>query len=164
MNCHTPRSISQMPFHSHLWRHLPPCGSLQARTALLNRLQICEPVAANLCRAGAWMYWPGKRIQVGYQLHLLQCSRNSFWECENDSTVLFMLRIYFSLVNQMANFLHTQKEKLDSVTSNWLRLSAITRSSLFPNSFFGGNSRVASWNTYFIRDRLISYLWSLGHY
>lgn len=89
----TPPSISQMPRHSHLWRHLPPCGSLQAQTALLSRLQKCEPVAANLCRAGARMYWPNKRIQVGYQLHLLQCSRNSFWDCENDSAVLFVLRI-----------------------------------------------------------------------
>lgn len=32
----------------------------------------------------------------------------------------------------------------DAITSKWLRLSAITRSSLFPKSFFGGNSKVAS--------------------
>ena len=93
LDCHAPPSISQMPCHSHLWRHLPPCGSLQARTDLLRRLQICEPVASNLCRAGAWMYRPGKRIQVGYQPHLLQCSKNSFRECEDDTAVLFMLRI-----------------------------------------------------------------------
>jgi len=33
------------------------------------------------------------------------------------------------------------------ITSKWLRRSAITRSSLFPKSFFGGNSKVASWKT-----------------
>lgn len=32
-----------------------------------------------------------------------------------------------------------------ALTSRWLRRSATIRSSLFPNSFFGGNSSAASW-------------------
>lgn len=75
----------------------------------------------------------GKKQQQHKITSHFQASENTGWR-ENLWSVVLMC---------------VNKTVFKCLASKWFRRSATIRSSLFPNSFLGGNSRAASWN----RDR-----------